>query len=258
MTQKHIFRLGISQAKLADRLVQQGRFQRTLSLVAGLSSVLAGVEVTWEHYKGSYGQRIMYTPVILGFALTVAGIAGAVSNKLAKTFLRIVSLVTIVDGVIGFGFHIRGIQRKPGGWRLPITNIIMGPPITAPLLFAVSAYLGLVASFLQPEETRSKHRRVSGRVPFVDRAVGITPGLSFGRYQKHLAVITILSTFLSAFEALYSHYKNRFRYKVQWTPIVLAPFLMGSAAAAIPFRWAARTILPLTSMLAIINGAIGF
>jgi hypothetical protein len=29
-----------------------------------------------------------------------------------------------------------------------MTNMIMGPPIFAPLLFGTSAYLGLIASFL--------------------------------------------------------------------------------------------------------------
>jgi hypothetical protein len=168
-----------------------------------------------------------------------------------------VSLVTIIDGLIGFGFHVRGVQRKPAGWRLPVTNIIMGPPVTAPLLFAVSAYLGLIASFLRPEDPSSlSPGRV--KVPLLSRAFGVVPEVRAGRFQRHLAVATILSTFFSAFEALYSHYKNRFRYKVQWTPILLAPLLMGSAAAAIPFRWAARTVLPFTSLLAILNGTIGF
>ncbi len=63
--------------------------------------------------------------------------------------MRYTSLVTLIDGVIGFYFHTRGIERKPGGWRLPLTNIVMGPPICGPLLFGVAAYLGLVASFLR-------------------------------------------------------------------------------------------------------------
>ena len=242
---------------VVDRFVREGRFQRALSLVAGLSSILAGVEVTWEHYKGSYSHRVMYTPVLLSGALAGAGVATAIRPRAAKAGLRVISLVTIIDGLIGFGFHIRGVQRKPAGWRLPVTNIIMGPPVTAPLLFAVSAYLGLIASFLRPEESPGSPF-ASAKVPLLSRAFGVVPEVRAGRFQKHLAVVTILSTFFSAFEALYSHYKNRFRYKVQWTPILLAPLLMGSAAAAIPFRWAARTVLPFSSVLAILNGTIGF
>ena len=137
----------------AEAHIRQGRFQRSLSALAGASSVLAGAEVAYEHYRGSYGQQVMYTPVVLGGAMTIAGICGAFSPRAARTVLRWTSAVTLLDGLVGFCFHIRGIQRKPGGWRLPIINIIMGPPIFAPLLFGVSAYLGLIASFLSPEES---------------------------------------------------------------------------------------------------------
>src|SRR5690242_7260788 len=132
-----------------DVRVREGRFQRWLALIAGASSVLSGIEVTYEHYRGSYSRRIMYTPVILSGALAASGVAGFFSRKAARTVLPVISLITLGDGLIGFYFHIRGIQRKPGGWRLPIVNMIMGPPIFAPLLFGVSAYLGLLASLLR-------------------------------------------------------------------------------------------------------------
>ena len=35
---------------------------------------------------------------------------------------------------------------------MPVTNIVMGPPFFAPLLFGTSAYLGVIASYLQREE----------------------------------------------------------------------------------------------------------
>ena len=54
-----------------DVQIREGRFQRSLALLTGLSSLLAGLEVAYEHYKGSYGQRVMYTPVILSGSLAV-------------------------------------------------------------------------------------------------------------------------------------------------------------------------------------------
>ncbi len=95
----------------------------------------------------------MYTPVILSVLLGAAGIAGFFSRRAARTILRLVSVATLGDALIGFYFHVRGIKSKPGGWRLPMTNMIMGPPIFAPLLFGTSAYLGLIASYLQREES---------------------------------------------------------------------------------------------------------
>ena len=235
----------------ADAHLREGRFQRALSLMAGSSSVLAGLEVSYEHYRGGYGQKVMWTPVILSGAMTGAGIWGAFSRWAARTVLRWTSIITLLDSLVGFCFHVRGIARKPGGWRLPVTNIVMGPPLFAPLLFGVSAYLGLIASYLQPEET--------------PKVIDITPGrkswranLRTGRFQRHLAVATILSSFFSGFEALYSHYKNNFKYKAQWSPIIIAPLLMLAAAASIKSRRAARTALPVMSALAIVDGGVGF
>jgi hypothetical protein len=243
-----------------DAHIREGRFQRSLSLVACLSSVLAGIEVAYEHYKGSYGQRIMYTPVILSFALAVAGAWGFLNRWAARTVLRVVSAFTLLDSLIGFLFHIRGIQRKPGGWCLPVVNIVMGPPLFAPLLFGVSAYLGFIASFLRPEEMASNAGLFRRRSPYaeVSRAILGAPGLHEGRFQKHLAVVTALGTFFSGFEALYSHYKNNFRYKAQWTPVIIAPLLMGAAAGAIRNPKAARTWLPLFSVCRIADGMVGF
>jgi hypothetical protein len=240
--------------------IREGRFQRSLSLMAGLSSVLAGVEVAYEHYKGSYGQRIMYTPVILSFSLAGAGLWGCLNRWAARTVLRVVSGLTLLDSLIGFLFHVRGIQRKPGGWRLPVANIVMGPPVFAPLLFGVSAYLGFIASFLRPEETVSHASLFKRRSPYaeVSRAILGTPGLREGRFQKHLAAVTLLGTFFSGFEALYSHYKNNFRYKAQWTPVIIAPLLVAAAGGAIGDPKTARTWLPLMSVFAIADGAAGF
>ncbi len=252
------------EARLAEAHIREGRFQRSLSLIAGASSVLAGAEVAYEHYRGSYGQRVMYTPVALGGAMTVAGIWGALSTRAARTVLRWTSAVTLLDGLVGFCFHVRGVARKPGGWRLPITNIVMGPPIFAPLLFGVSAYLGLVASFLRPEEAapmilRSPKAKLLA-LTSADLAAHHpwTIGLREGRFQKHLAVATIAGTFCSGAEALYSHYKNNFRYIAQWTPIIITPLLMGAAAGAIVSPKIARTWLPAMSVLAIADGGVGF
>lgn len=239
--------------QVVEARLRDGRFQRSLSLLAGASSVLAGTEVGYEHYRAGYGQRVMYTPVVLSGAMTIAGAWSAFSPTAARTVLRWTSAVALADGLIGFGFHVRGVHRKPGGWRLPITNITMGPPIFAPLLFGVSAYLGLVASFLRPEEAQHQPDAAPKRAaqhPW-------TIELREGRFQKHLAAATIAGAFCSGGEALYSHYKGNFRYNAQWAPIVLAPLLMGAGAGAIVSPKIARTWLPAVSVLAIAAGAVG-
>ena len=259
-TAKRIF---VEGAEAVAAHLREGRFSRTLSLVAGLSGLPTGADVLLEHYRGSYGQKVMWSPVILSGAMAVAGGWGAVNPRAARTFLRWTSAVSLLDGVVGFGFHIRGIARKPGGWRLPVANIIMGPPITAPLLFGVAAYLGLIASYLRPEESpviRSAHLGgTDSRLPALSTTPGVARGTARGAdFRKHLAVATMFATFCSGFEALYSHYKTNFKYKAQWTPVIMTPLLMGAAGASIKSARVARTWLPGLSILAMLNGAVGF
>lgn len=249
--------------------IREGRFQRSLALIAGLSSALSGLEVTYEHYRGSYSRRIMYTPVILSQALLAAGVLGAVNRRAARTVLPIVSAITLADCAIGFGFHVRGIKRKPGGWRIPVFNVIMGPPVFAPLLFGMSAYLGLIASFLRREDAPSNGDGSGSRgalpawTKFLpeklrDDELTLIQDLREGRFQKHLTMATALCSFFSGVEALYSHYKNNFQYKAQWSPIVIAAMLTGTALGAVGSRRIAKRLLPAASALAILDGSIGF
>jgi len=246
--------------------IREGRFQRWLSLASGLSGILAGLEVSYEHYRGSYGNPVMYTPVALSGALAATGIWGFVYRWAASKLLRIVSVITLADCAIGFGFHIRGIRRKPGGWRLPVFDIVTGPPIFAPLLFGISAYLGLIASYLRRDDGNEHHHlplpthrgHWAALLGSRHERIGWRQDIREGRFQKHLATATVLSAFFSGFEALYSHYKNNFRYRVQWTPIIVAPALMTAGTVSLWSRKAGHTWLPALSAVAILNGGVGF
>jgi hypothetical protein len=256
------------EARTAAHLIREGRFQRSLSLLTAATSIISGLEVAYEHYRGSYSRRVMYTPVLLSGVLAVAGIAAFFSHRAARTVLRVASFVTLVDAGVGFYFHIRGIARKPGGWRLPMTNMIMGPPVFAPLLFGTSAYLGLIASYLQREDARwVAWRARESSLGWLGRLlpsrsardlISVKQDIREGKFQRQVAVVTAISALLSGFEAYYSHYKNNFRYKVQWTPVVIAPLLAGVAFGSTKSRRLATTALPAISIVAGADAAIGF
>jgi hypothetical protein len=249
----------------ADEHIREGQFQRWLALVAGLSSGMSGLEVGYLHYRGSYSRRVMYTPVILSTALFGAGVSAFRSGSAARRVLPVVSALTLADCAIGSYFHFRGIQRKPGGWRLPMTNIVMGPPIFGPLLFGTSAYLGLVASFLRRDEDagetgfpRPAHDR-HWAAPLVAKHdhIGWEQDLREGRFQKHMALATAIAAACSGFEAFYSHYKSNFRYKAQWTPVLVAPLLTVAGLSAVKSQRLAQTLLPALASAAMLNGAAG-
>jgi hypothetical protein len=257
------------KGKEAEQYIREGRFQISFSLLTAVSGLFTGIEVLYEHLRGSYNQRIMYTPLILSFVLFVTGIWGAFSRWAARVVLRVVSLLTLIDGIVGFYYHIRGVQRKPGGWRIPIFNVIMGPPVFAPLLFSSIGVLGVVASFLRretaprmpltlqiPRRTSVWSRWLPQRV--VRESIIFEQNVRTGRFQRMFAVLTALSAFFSGIEALYSHYKNNFSYRIQWSPIIMTPLLMIAGFGAIWSRTIARIFLPITSALAVLNGLIGF
>ena len=57
----------------------------------------------------------------------------------------------ILNGIIGTGYHVRGILRRPGGKKKPLYNILYGPPIFAPMLFAACGFLGMLAYAMRRE-----------------------------------------------------------------------------------------------------------
>jgi hypothetical protein len=188
--------------------------------------------------------------------LTAAGISGFFSRRLATTFLRYTSFLTLADGLIGFGFHIRGIARKPSGWRLPVSNIVMGPPLFAPILFGTSAYLGVIASYLQREEDHGiTSRTVEASLSFRNPNYG--DDIRAGRFQKHLCVVCAIGTLAVGVESWYSHYKDNFKYRVQWSPVVLAPLMIFAALASLRSKRIANTLLPAASALLMLNGVVG-
>jgi hypothetical protein len=135
----------------AQRNLLRGRFQRTLSALTAVSAVGLGFEIYLEHYKGSFGDKWMWTPIALTPPLTAAGIAGFFSERHARTTLPAVSALYALDGAIGVITHVRGVYRKPGGFSEPTYNLVMGPPLLAPGSLALVGGMGIVAALARRE-----------------------------------------------------------------------------------------------------------
>jgi hypothetical protein len=125
--------------------------QRTLCAAAAASALPLGVEIYFEHFRGSFGDKWMWTPVVLSPPLAAAGLAGIGSARVARTWLPGLSALYLVDGLIGVITHVRGVARKPGGFQEPVFNIVMGPPLLAPGSLALVGGMGLAAAALGRE-----------------------------------------------------------------------------------------------------------
>ncbi len=139
------------RARRALRDVRRGRAQKLLSAATAGSALPLGVEIYVNHYGGSFGNKWMWTPVFLSPVLSAAGVAGVVSEKAARTVLPALSAFYVADGLAGTYFHLRGVARKPGGFREATYNFVMGPPALAPGALAMVGALGLAAGVMKRE-----------------------------------------------------------------------------------------------------------
>ena len=131
--------------------IREGRLQRTLALATALSAPPLGFEIYFEHYKGSFGDKWMWTPIVLTPPLTAAGIAGIVSERAAKTVLPAVSALYFLDGLIGVVTHLEGVRKKPGGFKEATYNLVMGPPLLAPGSLCMVGAMGVLAALVRRE-----------------------------------------------------------------------------------------------------------
>ncbi|MGN6161586.1 MAG: hypothetical protein ACTHOG_07745 [Marmoricola sp.] len=134
------------------RNVRTGRFERSMSALTAAGSVVAAVEIFFEHDSASFGNKLMWLPVALGPVGAAAGVAGFFSHRMAKTALPLASAVIVANGLQGTYLHARGIAQKPGGWRNARYNMEMGPPLLAPLLVTMVGGMGLLAAILRREQ----------------------------------------------------------------------------------------------------------
>ncbi len=135
----------------ALRNVETGRFERSLSGLTALGALVTGVEIFLEHDRASFGNRMMWWPVAVTPIVSLAGVGGVFSKRLAKTALPVASIVLIANSVQGTYLHVRGIQQRPGGWREARYNAEMGPPLFAPALAGLVGGMGLLAAVLRRE-----------------------------------------------------------------------------------------------------------
>ncbi len=140
---------------LVDRAlydVSHGRFERSLSALTAFAAAVTTAEIYLEHYKASFGNKWMWSPIVVTPPVVVAGIGGVFSRRWAKLWLPITAGVYTANGLLGEYLHARGVARRPGGWKHASYNVPMGPPIVAPGLMTIVGAMGLLAAVLRREQ----------------------------------------------------------------------------------------------------------
>lgn len=129
--------------------LRTGRFERTLAGVTAVGAAVTTAEAYLSHDGASFGNKVMWWPVVVVPTAIPAGIAAIFSRRAARTVLPLASAAIIVNGLQGTYLHWRGIAQRPGGWTR--YNMESGPPMFAPLIASMVGGMGLVAAVLRRE-----------------------------------------------------------------------------------------------------------
>src|ERR1035441_10353625 len=83
---------GPESVHLIDHLVrnvEHGRFERALCGLTAVAALVTTAEIYVEHYKASFGNKMMWSPILVTPPVVIAGIGGGFSRKWGKTYLPI-------------------------------------------------------------------------------------------------------------------------------------------------------------------------
>jgi hypothetical protein len=127
---------------------------RKLNRAAGIlaTSVLADSSV--EHYRGSFKNKAMYTP-LLASALTLAmSLHGTADMRpLAHRGRDATYFLAAATGLLGTGFHLYNVGKKIDGFSWQ--NLFYGAPIGAPMAILLSGLLGFCSERVRESRGRS-------------------------------------------------------------------------------------------------------
>ncbi|HEX5313872.1 MAG TPA: hypothetical protein VFX38_03060 [Gammaproteobacteria bacterium] len=205
---------------------------RRLNRAAGLIATSTLLDSAIEHYRGSFQNKAMFTPLIVS-ALAVGASAHGTGDKrpAVHKFRDMTYLASALTGLVGTGFHIYNIAKRPGGFSWQ--NLFYGSPLGAPAAVALAGLLGYYSERLRENE--------SGRTPKVF-------GMPAGRALAALSGLGLLAT---VGEAGLLHFRGAYHDPFMYLPVTVPPIaavLLGETAASRPRRFT-RLWLRLTALL---------
>ncbi len=174
------------------------------------ASVLADSAV--EHYRGSFENPGMYTPLIVSALTLAAGVDGASTQVLPRRVRDGVYALGGAIGAVGVGFHVYNVLRRPGG--LNWLNAFYAAPIGAPAALTLAGAIGLAADEIA-EQPRP------GRLKLFGAPIG-----------RLLAAFSAFGLMGTVSEAGLMHFRGSFQNPFMWLPISLPPIAAALTAKA--------------------------
>ncbi len=192
---------------------------RRLNRAAGTLALSVLLDSGIEHYRGSFRNPAMVTPLVTS-ALTLAASAHGTADRRrsAHRARDAAYALAALTGVAGTGFHLYNVLKRPSGfvWQ----NLFYGAPLGAPAAILLAGLLGVCS-----ERVRN-HR---GGAP---RVFGLPAG-------RALAALTGAGLLGTSGEAGLLHFRGAYHNPAMFLPVTVPPLaaaLMAETALGAPGR----------------------
>jgi hypothetical protein len=182
------------------------------------TSVLA--DSAAEHYRGSFKNKAMYTPLVVS-ALTLAiSIHGTADMRPAAHRARDATyLLSAAAGLIGTAFHFYNVGKRVGGFSWQ--NLFYGAPLGAPMAALLAGLLGFCSERVRESEP------------------GARPEIFELPAGRTIAAVVAAGLLGTTGEAGLLHFRGAFHNPFMVLPVTLPPagaILLARAAKAGPGR----------------------
>src|SRR3954462_8376187 len=95
--------------------VRTGRFERSLAAMTAAGAAATAGEIFFSHDGASFGNTMMWWPVVVVPTAVPAGVAAVFSERAAHTVLPCCISSIVANGLQGTYLHWRGSAQRPGG-----------------------------------------------------------------------------------------------------------------------------------------------
>jgi hypothetical protein len=177
---------------------------RRLNRAAGMIAASVMVDSAMEHYRGDFHNKAMWTPLIssaLSLAVSVHGHRD--QRHGAHRGRDLVYAAAGLTGIVGTGFHLYNITKKPGGFSWQ--NVFYSAPIGAPAALSLSGLMGFLSERVRDNEPGTRPK---------------IAGYSAGRAVAALTSASLLGTMG---EAGLLHFRGAYHNPVMFIPVSVPP-----------------------------------
>jgi hypothetical protein len=191
---------------------------RRLNRAAGVLALSVLADSGVEHYRGSFKNKAMFTPLVVSALTLGTSVHGTADRRAVAHVLRdAIYVLAASTGVIGTGFHVYNVSKKSGGFSWQ--NLFYRAPLGAPMAILLSGLIGYCS-----ERVRETPK-------------GATPKIFDVPAGRAMAAVASGGLLGTSGEAALLHFRGAFHNPLMMLPVTLPPIgaaLLARAAATSP------------------------